>query len=78
MEVTRTFQEVARALATHPELLLLDELMAGLNPTEVAQAMELVTRIRDKELTILLIEQNVRHTLEMVDRAYVLENGQRS
>ncbi|MCL7454016.1 MAG: ATP-binding cassette domain-containing protein, partial [Anaerolineae bacterium] len=44
--------EVARALATKPELLLLDELMAGLNPTEVAQSMELVTRIRDDGVTI--------------------------
>jgi branched-chain amino acid transport system ATP-binding protein len=56
--------------------LLLDELMAGLTPTEVSEAMELVTRIRDTGITIFMVEQNVRRTLETADRAYVLENGQ--
>jgi branched-chain amino acid transport system ATP-binding protein len=55
--------EVARALATKPEMLLLDELMAGLNPTEVAQAMELVTRIRDDGITVFMIEHVMRAIL---------------
>ena len=45
--------EVARALATKPELLLLDEIMEGLNPAEVAEAMELISRIREKESPLL-------------------------
>jgi branched-chain amino acid transport system ATP-binding protein len=48
--------EVARALATKPDLLLIDELMAGLNPTEVAQAMDLVAAIRQQGTTVLIIE----------------------
>jgi len=48
--------EVARALATKPEVLLLDELMAGLNPTEISEAMELVKKIRDTGITIFMVE----------------------
>jgi branched-chain amino acid transport system ATP-binding protein len=48
--------EVARALATKPDLLMFDEVMAGLNPAEVVQAMELITKIRKKGITIFMIE----------------------
>ena len=67
--------EVARALATEPELLLLDELMAGLNPAEVAQAMELVTRIRDKGITIFMIEHVMKAIMSVCDRIMVLHHG---
>jgi branched-chain amino acid transport system ATP-binding protein len=67
--------EVARALATKPDLLLLDELMAGLNSTEVAQAMELVTRIRDKGITIFMIEHVMKAIMSVCDRIMVLHHG---
>ena len=67
--------EVARALATHPDLLLLDEMMAGLNPTEVAQAMELVARIRDKGITIIMIEHVMKAIMSVCDRIMVLHHG---
>jgi len=69
--------EVARALATNPELLLLDEMMAGLNPTEVAQAMELVTRIRDEGVTVFMIEHVMKAIMNVCDRIIVLHHGQK-
>ena len=69
--------EVARALATKPELLLLDELMAGLNPTEVAQAMELVTRIRDQGITIFMIEHVMKAIMSVCNRIMVLHHGEK-
>jgi branched-chain amino acid transport system ATP-binding protein len=69
--------EVARALATKPELLLLDELMAGLNPTETAEAMELVTRIRDQGITIFMIEHVMKAIMSVCDRIMVLHHGQK-
>jgi len=67
--------EVASALATKPELVLLDELMAGLNSTEVAQAMELVTRIRDKGITVFMIEHVMKAIMSVCDRIMVLHHG---
>jgi branched-chain amino acid transport system ATP-binding protein len=67
--------EVARGLATKPELLLLDELMAGLNPAEVTQAIELVTRIRDKGITIFMIEHVMKAIMNVCDRIIVLHHG---
>ena len=67
--------EVARALATKPELLLLDELVAGLNATETAQVMELVTRIRDRGITILMIEHVMKAIMSICDRILVLHHG---
>ncbi len=69
--------EVARALATKPELLLLDELMAGLNQTEVAESMELVTTIRDKGITIFMIEHVMRAIMNVCDRIMVLHHGEK-
>jgi branched-chain amino acid transport system ATP-binding protein len=69
--------EVAGALATRPELLLLDELMAGLNSTEVAQAMELVNRIRDKGITIFMIEHVMKAIMGVCDRIIVLHHGEK-
>ena len=69
--------EVARALATKPELLLLDELMAGLNHTEVAEAMELVGRIREKGITIFMIEHVMKAIMGVCDRIMVLHHGEK-
>jgi branched-chain amino acid transport system ATP-binding protein len=69
--------EIAGALATKPELLLLDEIMAGLNPTEVSQAMELVGRIRDKGITIIMIEHVMKAIMNMCERIMVLHHGEK-
>lgn len=69
--------EVARALATKPDLLLLDELMAGLNPTEIEEAMALVTRIRDKGITIIMIEHVMKAIMGICDRIMVLHHGEK-
>jgi branched-chain amino acid transport system ATP-binding protein len=66
---------VARALATNPELILLDEIMAGLNPAELAQAMELVTRILDKGITIIMIEHVMKAIMNVCERIMVLHHG---
>ena len=67
--------EVARALATKPELLLLDEVMAGLTPAEVAEAMELVKKIRDRGVTIFMIEHVMKAIMSVCDRIMVLHHG---
>jgi branched-chain amino acid transport system ATP-binding protein len=67
--------EVARALATKPELLLLDELMAGLNPTEVAESINLVKRIRDSGISIFMIEHVMKAIMTVCDRIIVLHHG---
>jgi len=67
--------EVARALATEPELLLLDELMAGLNQTEVAQAMELVRQIQGRGITIIMIEHVMQAIMNVCGRIIVLDHG---
>ncbi|MCJ7655036.1 MAG: ABC transporter ATP-binding protein [Dehalococcoidia bacterium] len=69
--------EVARALATKPELLLLDELMAGLTHTEMAQVMELVTGLRDKGITIFMIEHVMKAIMGICDRIIVLHHGEK-
>jgi len=69
--------EVARALATKPELLLLDELMAGLNPTEISESMKLVTRIRDTGITILMVEHVVKAIMGICERIMVLHHGEK-
>jgi branched-chain amino acid transport system ATP-binding protein len=69
--------EVAGALATKPEVLLLDELMAGLNPTETTQAMELIARIRDKGITIIMIEHVMKAIMNVCERIMVLHHGQK-
>jgi branched-chain amino acid transport system ATP-binding protein len=69
--------EVARALATRPEMLLLDELMAGLTPTEVGEAMELVTRMREKGITILMVEHVMKAIMGISERVMVLHHGEK-
>ncbi len=67
--------EVARALATRPKLLMLDEVMAGLNPTEVEEAMKLILRIRESGITVIMIEHVMRAIMTICDRIYVLHHG---
>jgi branched-chain amino acid transport system ATP-binding protein len=67
--------EVARALATKPDLLMFDEVMAGLNPAEVTQAMELITKIRNKGITIFMIEHVMKAIMNICDRIIVLHHG---
>ncbi len=67
--------EVARALATKPDLMMFDEVMAGLNPAEVAQAMELMTKIRKKGITIFMIEHVMKAIMNVCDRIIVLHHG---
>ena len=66
---------VARALMSKPKLLLLDEPSLGLAPAIVSRILELVRKLRDEGVTILLVEQNVRAALLIADRAYVLNTG---
>jgi branched-chain amino acid transport system ATP-binding protein len=66
---------IGRALMSQPKLLLLDEPSAGLAPVVVQQLFALVTRIRAVGLTVLIVEQNVRQVLGVVDRGYLLEAG---
>jgi branched-chain amino acid transport system ATP-binding protein len=68
--------EVARALATKPSVVLLDEMMAGLNPAEVDEAMELVRRIRDSGITVLMIEHVMKAIMSICDRIIVLHHGE--
>jgi branched-chain amino acid transport system ATP-binding protein len=67
--------ELARALAAHPQLLLLDELMAGLNPAETEIAMELVKKIRDSGITVIMVEHIMKAVLGISDRIMVLNAG---
>ena len=69
--------EVARALATKPKLLMLDEMMAGLNPTEVAESMELVRKIRDKGITVIMIEHVMKAIMNICERIIVLDHGKK-
>jgi branched-chain amino acid transport system ATP-binding protein len=69
--------EIARALATKADMLLLDEVMAGLTPTETAEAMELVKRIRDRGVTVFLIEHVMRAIMGVCDRIMVLHHGEK-
>ena len=66
---------IARALMSGPKLILLDEPSMGLAPVVVAQVFDLVRRIRGEGYTVLIVEQNVRQVLKVVDRAYLLEVG---
>ena len=67
--------EVARALAGKPDLLLLDELMAGLTPTEIADAMELVKKIGRRGVTIVMIEHVMKAIMSICGRIIVLDHG---
>jgi len=67
--------ELARALATGPRLLLLDEVMAGLNPTEISEIVAIIKSIRHSGITILLIEHVMQAVTSLAERVYVLNQG---
>jgi lipopolysaccharide export system ATP-binding protein len=67
--------EIARCLAADPKYLLLDEPFAGVDPIAVAEIRDLVSQLKDRGLGVLITDHNVRETLEIVDRAYILHDG---
>jgi branched-chain amino acid transport system ATP-binding protein len=69
--------EMARALATQPRLLLLDEVMAGLNPAEVDQAVSLVHRLAERGITIVIVEHLMRAVMAVAKHIVVLDHGQK-
>jgi len=75
--VDRKRLEIARALATRPKLLLLDEMMAGLNPVEMEDAIRLVKAIRDSGITLIVVEHVMRAVLGISDRVVVLNVGEK-
>ncbi|HEX6220481.1 MAG TPA: ABC transporter ATP-binding protein [Acidimicrobiia bacterium] len=75
--VERKWLEVARALATRPKLLLLDEFMAGLGPQEIPNAIDLVRSIRDSGVTIVLVEHVIKAITGACDRVIVLDAGRK-
>ncbi|MCU0986132.1 MAG: LPS export ABC transporter ATP-binding protein [Acetobacteraceae bacterium] len=68
--------EIARALATHPSFILLDEPLAGIDPIAVGEIRDLVAHLKDRGIGVLITDHNVRETLEIIDRAYILHEGQ--
>jgi lipopolysaccharide export system ATP-binding protein len=68
--------EIARALATDPKFILLDEPFAGIDPIAVEDIMNIVANLKHKNIGILITDHNVHETLSIVDRAYILINGQ--
>ena len=69
--------EIARALATDPKLLILDEPAAGLNEQESADLMALIRQIRDTGITVFLIEHDMKVVMGVSDRVMVLDNGEK-
>lgn len=67
--------EITRALVTQPKLLLLDEPFSGIDPIAVYEVQKIVRRLRDRGLGILITDHNVRETLKLVDRAYLIHQG---
>ncbi|WP_115938281.1 LPS export ABC transporter ATP-binding protein [Aestuariispira insulae] len=67
--------EIARALASQPQFVLLDEPLAGIDPIAVRDIRELVSHLKDRGIGVLITDHNVRETLDLVDRAYILHDG---
>ena len=67
--------EIARALATEPNFILLDEPLAGIDPIAVGDIRDLVAHLKDRGIGVLITDHNVRDTLQIVDRAYILHEG---
>ncbi|GAC1343263.1 MAG: LPS export ABC transporter ATP-binding protein [Acetobacteraceae bacterium] len=68
--------EIARALATQPNYILLDEPLAGIDPIAVGEIRDLVSHLKDRGIGVLITDHNVRETLEIIDRAYIMHDGQ--
>lgn len=67
--------EIARALATNPQFILLDEPFAGIDPIAVGDIRNLIAHLKDRGIGVLITDHNVRETLDIVDRAYIVNNG---
>jgi lipopolysaccharide export system ATP-binding protein len=67
--------EIARALASQPDFVLLDEPLAGIDPIAVSDIRDLVKHLKDRGIGVLITDHNVRETLDIVDRAYILHDG---
>jgi lipopolysaccharide export system ATP-binding protein len=68
--------EIARALAAHPSIMLLDEPFAGIDPISIADIRELVRELKSRDIGVLITDHNVRETLDIVDRACIIYDGQ--
>jgi lipopolysaccharide export system ATP-binding protein len=68
--------EIARCLATNPSYILLDEPLAGIDPIAVADIRDIVSHLKDRGIGVLITDHNVRDTLEIVDRAYIMHEGE--
>ena len=68
--------EIARALAAEPQFMLLDEPFAGIDPLAIAEIRELVAHLKDRGLGVLITDHNVRETLDIIDRAYIIHEGE--
>jgi lipopolysaccharide export system ATP-binding protein len=68
--------EIARCLATHPSYILLDEPFAGIDPIAVGEIRDLVRHLKDRGIGVLITDHNVRDALDVIDRAYILHDGQ--
>lgn len=68
--------EIARALASQPSYILLDEPLAGIDPIAVGDIRDLVSHLKDRGIGVLITDHNVRETLEIIDRAYIMHDGQ--
>jgi branched-chain amino acid transport system ATP-binding protein len=69
--------EMARALATKPDMIFLDEVMAGLNPTETDEAIELIFKVRDSGITVFMIEHIMRAVVSLCEKIIVLHHGEK-
>jgi branched-chain amino acid transport system ATP-binding protein len=69
--------ELSKALSTRPELLLLDEVMAGLNPTEIKEIMELIRKVRQDGVTLIVVEHVMHAVMSLADRVCVLHHGEK-
>ncbi len=67
--------EIARALANEPDFILLDEPFAGVDPISVGDIKEIITQLKDRGLGVLITDHNVRETLDVCERAYIVESG---
>jgi len=68
--------EIARALASQPKFILLDEPLAGIDPIAVGEIRELIAHLKTRGIGVLITDHNVRDTLQIVDRAYILHDGE--
>ena len=68
--------EISRSLATSPEFILLDEPFAGIDPIAVNDIQSIISHLKDKNIGILITDHNVRETLSIIDKAYIINEGE--